>query len=236
MNGSIVGKEPADRKLLSLTDVMSDLTELIRREAGSQIALDDQQIGRLARHLEMVLETNRQFNLTSITDPLEAVRKHVIDSILPAEEFAGAKTILDLGSGPGYPGIPLAVLFPETRVLLVESTQKKARFLQSVVKELGLTNVTVFPERCETVLKRLPPDEVGILVARAVGSIEKLLKVLAPVSRRFGRLLLFKGRRAAEEMEAAAPIAQRLRLHGKIAREYSLPEGAGEHCLVEYRR
>src|SRR6056297_2191024 len=137
------------------------------------IILDDPQIQKCVRHLELVLETNQQFNLTSITDPREAIIKHVIDSLLPAQLYADADAILDLGTGAGYPGIPLAILYPEMKVHLVDSTQKKARFLQEVVNELELPNVVVHDKRGETVLKSLPTHEIDILTARAVGSIEK---------------------------------------------------------------
>lgn len=199
------------------------------------IILDDPQIQKCVRHLELVLETNQQFNLTSITDPREAVIKHVIDSLLPAQLYADADAILDLGTGAGYPGIPLAILYPEMKVHLVDSTQKKARFLQEVVNELELPNVVVHDKRGETVLKSLPTHEIDILTARAVGSIEKLLNVLKPVRKRFRKMLLFKGQRAEEELENAALLLKNLKLTGEIVFRYELPEAMGSHCVVELR-
>ncbi len=216
---------------------MSDLRELetlLAANAPDPWHLTAEQTQRLARHLELVLETNQQFNLTSITDPREAVFKHVLDSLFPAEAFRGARSILDLGSGAGYPGIPLAVFFPETQVLLVESTQKKARFLERVVTELELPNVRVSSDRAETLLKSLPVGEIEIVTARAVGSIAKLLPVLAPVIRRFDRLLLYKGQKADDEMRDAGEFASHLRLAGRKLLSYELPDGMGSHCLVEY--
>jgi 16S rRNA (guanine527-N7)-methyltransferase len=199
----------------------------------ASISLDETQISKCARHLERVLETNEKFNLTSITDPREAVIKHIIDSLLPSELYAEAKSILDLGTGAGYPGIPLAIVYPEMRVHLVDSTQKKARFLQEVVDELELPNVTVHDQRGEAVMKKLPTHEIDILTARAVGSIEKLLNVLKPVRKRFGKLLLFKGQRAEEELESAALLLKNLKLTGEVCFRYELPEGMGSHCVVE---
>jgi len=218
-----------------LTSDNGQLTTLLAELLPDLIELDEAQLAKCARHLQRVLETNEQFNLTSITDPREAVIKHVIDSLLPSHLYAGAGTILDLGSGAGYPGIPLAIVYPEKRVHLIDSTQKKARFLQEVADELQLTNITVRAERGEAVLRSLPPDEIEILTARAVGSIEKLLNVLKPVRNRFGKLLLFKGQRAEEELEAAAMLLKNLRLSAEICFRYELPEGMGSHCVVEVR-
>jgi 16S rRNA (guanine527-N7)-methyltransferase len=217
--------------MVSAGNFLSLLVELLPGEFG----LSEQQLTLCARHLELVLEANQRFNLTRITEPREAVIKHVLDSLLPAERFAAAGTLLDLGSGAGFPGIPLAILFPQAEVWLVESTGKKARFLKEAVRELGLDNVRVEDRRGEDLLKSLPPDRIEILTARAVGSIEKLLNVLRPVKNRFGKLLLFKGRQAAEEIEAAGPLARQLKLNGEIVFTYALPESMGTHCIVEYR-
>jgi 16S rRNA (guanine527-N7)-methyltransferase len=212
------------------------LTPLLSELLPASISLDKTQIEKCARHLERVLETNQEFNLTSITDPREAVIKHIIDSLLPSPLYADAGTILDLGSGAGYPGIPLAIVYPGKRVHLVDATQKKARFLQEVADELELDNVTVHAERGEAILRSLPMDEIDILTARAVGSIEKLLNVLKPVRNRFGKLLLFKGQRAEEELAAAAVLLKNLKLTAEIRFRYELPEGMGSHCVVEVRK
>jgi len=213
----------------------NSLIPLLSELLPQTISLTQSQMAQCARHLELVLETNQQFNLTSITDPREAIIKHVIDSLLPAQLYADADAILDLGTGAGYPGIPLAILYPEMKVHLVDSTQKKARFRQEVVNELQPPNVVVHDKRGETVLKSLPTHEIDILTARAVGSIEKLLNVLKPVRKRFRKMLLFKGQRAEEELENAALPLKNLKLTGEIVFRYELPEAMGSHCVVELR-
>ena len=209
------------------------LDSLLSELLPESVTLTEKQIQQCARHLALVLETNQQFNLASITEPREAVIKHVIDSLLPSPLYGDAQSILDLGTGAGYPGIPLAILYPEMKVHLVDSTQKKARFLQEVVKELELTNVVVHDKRGETVLKALPTHEIDILTARAVGSIEKLLNVLKPVRKRFVKMLLFKGQRAEQELEDSVMQLKNLKLTGEICFRYELPEEMGSHCLVE---
>ncbi|MBD3674237.1 MAG: 16S rRNA (guanine(527)-N(7))-methyltransferase RsmG [Planctomycetaceae bacterium] len=209
------------------------LAPLLSELLPDSVSLTDTQLQQCARHLELVLQTNQQFNLTSITEPREAVIKHTIDSLLPAHLYMEAETILDLGTGAGYPGIPLAILYPDKQIHLVDSTQKKARFLESVAKELGLDNITVHDQRGEAVLRKFPIGEIDILTARAVGSIEKLLNVLKPVRKRFGRMLLFKGQKAEEELQNAALLLKNLKLTGEIVFRYELPDAMGSHCVVE---
>src|ERR1700675_1134174 len=89
-----------------------------------------------ARHLALIEEANRHFNLTRITGPREAAIKHVLDSVAPWRLFAGATHVLDAGTGAGFPGIPLALVLPEVRFTLSESTQKKARFVELATAHL----------------------------------------------------------------------------------------------------
>lgn len=102
-----------------------------------------------AKHLELIVEANKVLNLTRITSPREAAIKHVLDSVIPWALFRDADHVLDAGTGAGFPGIPLAIVLPETRFTLAESIQKKARFVESALKELKLPNVEITPRRAE---------------------------------------------------------------------------------------
>lgn len=189
-------------------------------------------LARLVDHLERVLERNRVMNLTSITDPREALIKHVVDSLMPASHFASAESFLDLGSGAGFPGIPLALLAPDRPVLLTESRQKKARFLAEVVAELNLPRVRVRAERAEEVIRERGVD---LIVARAAGRTDKVLAHLAPHRRRFQRLVFYKGPAGEQELGELAPLTKELGFVGEVIGGYQLPENHGRRCLVEYR-
>ena len=127
-------------------------------------------IAKAARHLELIVETNRTMNLTRIVDPREAAIKHVLESVLPWRRFAGAARVLDAGTGAGFPGLPLAIVLPDVQFVLSESIQKKARFVQAVVDWLALPNVTVLASRAEDYLKKNP---VTWITARAVAPVSK---------------------------------------------------------------
>lgn len=185
-----------------------------------------------ALHLERIVETNRQFNLTRIVEEREAVIKHAVDSVLPWELFSGSKRVVDAGTGPGFPGIPLALVYPGVRFTLLESTQKKARFVEAVVRELGLPNVTVRPDRAET---WLAANRVDIVTARAVAPLAKAVELFAPAFRGGGRLLLYKGPDAESEMAAAKAELHGRRLSARVCLRYELPDEMGSRTIVEVK-
>ncbi len=187
-------------------------------------------IAGAARHLELIDEANRHFNLTRIVTPREAAIKHVLDSVLPWALFAGAKNIVDVGSGAGFPGIPLAFVFPGVHVTLLDATQKKARFLELAVAALGLTNVSVAPVRGEDWLKLYPAD---LVTARAVAPLERAVSLFAPALRKGARVLLYKGPDAVGEIAQASQPAARARCRFRIIQEYQLPDGLGTRVIVE---
>lgn len=192
----------------------------------------DELIAKAARHLELIAEANRQFNLTRIVSPREAAIKHVLDSVLPAHLFEGARHVLDAGSGAGFPGIPLSVLLPDTRFTLAESIQKRARFLDSAVDQVVLHNVDVAAERAEDVLRRL---RVDIITARAVAPIDRSVELFHSALQAGARALLYKGPDAPAEIESAAREAKKRKIRIRILERYDLPDDMGSRTIVEMR-
>jgi 16S rRNA (guanine527-N7)-methyltransferase len=186
-----------------------------------------------ARHLELIVEANQHLNLTRIVSPREAAIKHVVDSVLPWRLFEDAEHVADAGSGAGFPGIPLALVLPRVRFTLLESTQKKARFLESVVRELKLAHVEVRAERVEDWLKT---HRAAMVTARAVAPLNRGAALFAPGLRGGGRVLFYKGPDAAAEIaEAAAETAKR-QLRLRIIERYELPDAMGARTIVEMKR
>ena len=177
-----------------------------------------------ALHLARMALVNQHLNLTRITEPREAAVKHVLDSVLAWRLFEPYAAIADIGSGAGFPGVPLALVFPDKRFLLIESVGKKARFLG----EVDLPNVTVHAVRAEEFLRSARAD---VLVARAVASCDKLLQLLRPVLP--GRsLLLYKGGDVEAELQEAVAEARRQRREPRVVLRYELPDGAGARSMV----
>ena len=186
-------------------------------------------VSAAARHLQRVAEVNEVMNLTRILTPRDAAIKHILDSLLPWKLFAGAKTVLDAGTGPGFPGLPLALALPDTRFTLAESTVKKARFVESVIADLEIPNARVLSERVEEIGRR---DHYEIVTARAFAPIPKALKMLAPLLKKGTRALLYKG----PDVEAEIAEARTPGLKIEILMRYDLPDGLGARTIVQIAR
>ena len=183
-----------------------------------------------ARHLQLLSEMNEVMNLTRITTPRDAAIKHILDSVTPWKLFAGAKSVLDAGTGPGFPGLPLALVLPETRFTLAESTGKKARFVESVIVDQKILNARVLAERVEDIGKR---DRFEIVTARAFAPMPKALKMLAPLLKKGTRALLYKGPGVGAEISDAARDARSLGVKFEIVMRYELPDGLGTRSIVQ---
>jgi 16S rRNA (guanine527-N7)-methyltransferase len=181
-----------------------------------------------AAHLRLIEETNRQFNLTRITGVREAAIKHVLDSVIPWRLFADAKHVLDAGTGAGFPGIPLALVLPDTRFTLVESTQKKARFVEAAAAALKLSNVKVRADRAEDLAVGS-----GIITARAVAPVSRALGLFGPALKSGATLLLYKGPDVEQEIAEATPDAAKQRLRMRVVLRYELPDSLGIRTIVE---
>lgn len=195
------------------------------RELG--LTLAPAQIGALAALLAELADWNTRINLTAITDPAEAVDKHLLDSLAILPHLKGL-AIADVGSGAGFPGLPLAIADPDRRFCLIESTGKKAGFLRHVVARLELPNVEVVAERAEAFRPPAPFDSV---IARALGSLADFIRVAGHLATRDGRLLAMKGRVPEEELKAIPRGWKALAVH-----PVAVPGLDAERCVVELAR
>ena len=149
---------------------------------------------------------------------------------MPWRLFASAKHVLDAGTGAGFPGIPLAVVFPSIRFTLSESVGKKARFVEAAVKDLALANVTVVTQRAEEALRSKRAD---VITARAVAPIRKALDLFGPALSQGSRALLYKGPDGESEIAEAAPELKKRRVQARLLEQYELPESSGSRSIVE---
>ncbi len=178
----------------------------------------------------MIVEANKQFNLTRITSPREAAIKHVLDSVFPWRLFADSRHILDAGSGAGFPGLPLALVLPEIQFTLAESTQKKARLIESVVETLALSNVVVSSQRAEDLCKLQRYD---VITARALAPVNRALLLFANALKDGSRLLLYKGPDAEAEIADAYMEARKRHFRARLVERYDLPDALGTRTIVE---
>lgn len=172
---------------------MTDLTDGAR---AMGVALDPPQVAALLAHLDLVDEWNERMNLTAIRERPQQVTKHVLDSLSVLPWLRGRR-VADVGSGAGFPGIPLAIVRPDLQFALVESTGKKCRFLEHVRDALSLGNVEVVQSRAEAYKPTVRFDTV---LARAVGPIAELVRNAGALVASGGRMLAMKGRYPEDEL------------------------------------
>ena len=183
---------------------MNPLSHLLPElEAGlAALGLPTQPLaGRLLDYLALLDRWNKTYNLTAVRDPREMLTRHLLDSLSMWPHVHAGK-LADLGTGPGLPGIPLAMACPGLQVTLVESNGKKARFLREAVRSLGLANVRVLESRAENVDE---PGAYGQITARAMDTLAGILAVGGHLVAPGGRLLAMKGQRPDAEIAALPP-------------------------------
>lgn len=189
----------------------------------------------VARHAFLVRQRNEVMNLTRIVEPEEMARRHVLDSLAAVPVLAGTddvnvNRVLDLGTGAGYPGIPLACALPEMHVTLLDSTRKKIDFLKEVVKDIGLEDqIDCVWGRFEEFI-RPERRNFDLVLARAVGPLSRLLEWTT--NRWFGPLVLWKGPGFEEELDDAHKMLENRKMDVVLDIAYQIPEDPAERRIV----
>lgn len=186
-----------------------------------------------AHHAHLVLDENRRVNITAILDPREVAAKHYLDcwritQFLPLF----GHTVVDIGTGGGFPGIPVALTEPMARVTVIDSTRKKTDFVQRTVDELGLKNVTVHWGRAEDWLQT---ERVDVAIFRAVSSVRENVRTLRKVKHSVLDVVMLKGKSWSREVRAAEREAERLGFRLDTVWEHSLPGEMGDHVILVYQ-
>ena len=182
------------------------MNELLSYLKQFDIENAEEKSGLLMQYMQSVLEWNEKVNLTAITDTEEFVQKHFIDSLLCAEslEFTASSSICDVGTGGGFPGVPLAVCYPDKEFLLMDSLAKRVRIVNDICAQLGVTNVTVVHGRAEELARQLEyRDRFDLCVSRAVANMRVLSEYCLPFVRAGGTFIAYKGPDCESEINDA---------------------------------
>lgn len=197
------------------------------RDGLAELGLSTALASPLLAYLALLVRWNGTYNLTAVRDPRQMVTRHLLDS-LAMHRFVSEGALADLGTGPGLPGIPLAIAHPRLQVTLVESNGKKARFLREAVRQLGLTNASVAESRAEALDR---PGAFDRLTARALDTLAGIVEVGGHLLKPDGLLLAMKGVMPHAEI-AALPAGWRL----VEATPLTVPGQDGERHLVTVGR
>lgn len=170
------------------------------------LSLDETMCSQFERYYELLIDWNQRMNLTTITDRKEVIEKHFIDSVLLLTKYKNEifnnKTIIDVGTGAGFPGIPLAIMLPHTKFTLIDSLEKRIHFLENVIGELELENVILYHGRAEDYGKDTSfREQFDYCVSRAVAPLPILLEYCSPFIKIDGSLLLYKSKKTDQEIQ-----------------------------------
>lgn len=199
------------------------------------ISYDENLLSKFEIYMDSILEWNKKVNLTAITEKEEFIRKHYIDSVLcyNFEEMKKAKRVIDVGTGGGFPGIPLALLFPEKEFTLMDSLKKRLKIIDDLSKEIGINNIVTLHGRAEDMGRNKEHREkYDICVSRAVANLATLSEYCLPFIKKGGNFLAYKGTKAEDEIKEASKAI--FLLGGKIQREekISLPGYDLNHNII----
>lgn len=189
-------KEGRFMDLNEFRDIMKTNVKLLN------IELSDIQLEQFYQYMNILIEWNKFMNLTGITEPEEIITKHFIDSLTVLDKIDKDASIIDVGTGAGFPGIPIKIAFPDTKVVLLDSLNKRIKFLNDVIEKLGLKKIETIHGRAEELGKnKKHREKYDIAIARAVAPLNILLEYLMPFVKVNGKCLCMKGSSSEEEIK-----------------------------------
>ena len=204
---------------------MSEMRDILKAALPQA---DEQALDRFELYQRLLLEWNEKMNLTAITDPVEVARKHFADSLAALPYLQPGAKVIDVGTGAGFPGVPLLILRPELQLTLADSLQKRLTFLETLLRELGLRAQLVHGRAEDLGQNRLYREQFDAALSRAVAGLPVLLELTTPFVKVGGAAIAYKGD-AAEELEKAKSAA--FLLHVQL-RQVELASDLGKRCLI----
>lgn len=198
------------------------------------VDITDEQISKFYKYMELLIEWNNKMNLTAITEPNDIILKHFIDSITIEKNIKNGAKLLDVGTGAGFPGIPLSIIRNDLKITLMDSLNKRINFLDEVIKENNLNNVDTIHSRAEELGRNKDyREQFDVVTSRAVAALDVLLEYMLPFVKVGGYCICMKGSNIEEEVENSKKALAVL--NGKIEDiiKFELPESDyGRNIIV----
>ena len=178
--------------------------DIIEKAKKIQIVLQEEQIEQLWEYMHLLLNWNEKINLTAITEPREIILKHFIDSFTISKYIAEKTSLIDVGTGAGFPGIPLKIIRPDIDIVLIDSLQKRINFLQETIQKIKLENIKAIHARIEEIGKdKKYREKFDYVTSRALANLSVLAEYMLPLSKKCGKVICMKGSNVDEELNDA---------------------------------
>jgi 16S rRNA (guanine527-N7)-methyltransferase len=203
------------------------------------IALSIEQLSQFDQYFQLLVEWNSKINLTAITERDAVYRKHFYDSLSLSFfcSLQNINSIADIGAGAGFPSIPIKIMFPHLQVTIIDSLKKRISFLELLIAELGLVNVTAIHDRAEDAARHLDlRDQFDLVTARAVASLPVLNELCLPFVKVGGLFMAMKGSSGFEELESSHSSIKELRAEIVKCHELILPGDDSKRSIIEIRK
>ena len=209
--------------------------EFVKQADKMDIKISDNQIKMFYEYMNLLIEWNEKINLTAIIEPKEVIVKHFIDSIIAAKYIKEGSSIIDVGTGAGFPGIPLKIYNDSYKVTLLDSLNKRTIFLQEVVNKLGLKDIEIIHGRAEDYAQDNKYREMfDYAISRAVAPLNILLEYLVPYTKVDGSIIAMKGSNAEQEFIEAQNAINKLGAEAREKNIVQLPEDSGERYILVF--
>ena len=188
------------------------------------IELTEKQLEQFYEYMNILIEWNKVMNLTNITEPIEVIQKHFVDSLTVLKHIKETDMIIDVGTGAGFPGIPIKIAFPKTKIVLLDSLNKRIKFLNEVIAKLKINDVEAMHGRAEELAhNKIYREKYDIAIARAVAPLNVLSEYLLPFIKVNGIAICMKGSKGKEEAKNGEKAIEILGGKIKEIKEFELP-------------
>lgn len=202
-----------------------------------ELALTEKQVEQFLCYYELLIQKNKVMNLTAITEFDDVVLKHFLDSLMICKMQRLEGSLIDVGTGAGFPGIPLKIMYPDLNVILLDSLNKRIQFLNEVIQDLGLKNVEAIHGRAEDYAKqKIYREQFDLCVSRAVANLSSLAEYCIPFVKIGGYFIPYKSGKIQEELENGKKAINEFGGKLEEVKEFELPETDISRCLLQIRK
>ncbi len=208
--------------------------ELVEKALKIRIELSEHQIEQFYIYMKLLTEWNEKINLTAIIEPKEIILKHFIDSLTISSQIQQSRTIADIGSGAGFPGIPLKIVNPEKELVLIDSLSKRVNFLNEVIKKCNINGITAIHARVEEIGHNSKyRGQFDVTTSRAVAKLNVLLEYMMPLVKLGGKCICLKGPNIDDEIKESKKALNIL--GGEISKieKINLPDSDNKRTIIE---